>query len=408
MTFQTRLFRAADRLSDGLGLLQGPFDADGAIAAACRRAGVANFPDPHIIEPLRQYLTALDAEAGLSALGRVSTSYDIRRLLDNVLRLHREEARDPAITTQPIDRPIIILGVPRAGTSFLHNLLAEDPRLMAPRCWQMIHPWPIDPPEATDRRIALAQRALDGFAWLAPEFRDMHPLDATSTQECTEITAHCFRSLRFDTLHPIAGYRSWLDRQGHHLAYRFHRRFLQHLQIQQPAATTRRWVLKCPDHVFALDAIRATYPDAHLVFVHRDPLKVLASVAKLTEVLRRPFARAVDNAAIGRQVSTHWQIGTQAMIAEATAGPHETHIHYRQLIADPLGTVRALYARIDLDLTAPAQARMQTHLDERPNGGYGRNVYHFADHGLDPADLAERFAPYLRHFEIAPETPWSG
>lgn len=408
MTFQTSLFRAADRLSDGLGLLQGPFDADAALTAACRRAGIATFPDPNVAEPLRRYLAALDAEAGLSALGRVSTSYDIRRLLDNVLRLHREETRDPAILAQPVDRPIIILGVPRAGTSFLHNLLAEDPQLMAPRCWQMIHPWPIDPPDSADRRVALAQRGLDSFAWLVPEFRDMHPLDATSTQECTEITAHCFRSLRFDTLHPIAGYRAWLDQQGHDLAYQFHKRFLQHLQIQQPGAGARRWVLKCPDHVFALDAIRATYPDVHLVFVHRDPLKVLASVAKLTEILRRPFARAVDNMSIGRQVSAHWQLGTELMTALADDTPGETHIHYKQLVADPLGTVRALYERLDLDLRPAAQARMQAHLDARPNGGYGRNVYHFADHGLDPAALAERFTPYMQRFAITPETPWFG
>ena len=138
------------------------------------------------------------------------------------------------------------------------------------------------------------------FERLAPEFRGLHPLDATSPQECSEITAHVFRSLRFDTTYRIPTYRAGWTRAGHLPAYRFHRRFLQHLQHQARHSGGRRWVVKCPDHLFALDAIRSVYPDARLVFVHRDPVKVLLSVAKLTEVVRRPFTRRIDPAEIGR------------------------------------------------------------------------------------------------------------
>jgi len=404
MSIQTRLFRAADAVTDTLGVLQGPFDQAAMIEAACTRAEVAQFPHREMLEPLRQYLNALDDEAGLSALGRFSTQYDVRRLLGNVLRLHKEESRDPTITSQPIERPVFVIGVPRAGTSFLHNLLAADPQVMAPRCWQMVNPWSIDPPGKPDRRIKIAQRELDSFAWLAPEFRALHPLDATSTQECTEITAHCFRSLRFDTIHTIPSYRTWLDAQGHDLAYAFHKRFLQHLQVQAVGAGGRRWVLKCPDHVFALPSIRRVYPDAHLVYVHRDPLKVLASVAKLTEVLRRPFARVVDRMQIGRQDSAHWLAGTQAMIAQSCPGPGETHIQYTQLVADPIGTVLHVYDRIGLALDDEAHARMRAHLAARPNGGYPKHEYHYEEHGLNQAALAEQFRPYMRHFDIAAET----
>ena len=117
--------------------------------------------------------------------------------------------------------------------------------------------------------------------------------------------------------------------QASHLpAYRFHRRFLQHLQHQAPGG---RWVVKCPDHLFALDAIRTVYPDARLVFVHRDPVKVLLSVAKLTEVLRRPFTRRLDPREIGRQESARWLDGTQQMIAVGDdAGLPEPvhHVHH--------------------------------------------------------------------------------
>jgi hypothetical protein len=238
---------------------------------------------------------------------------------------------------------------------------------------------------------------------IAPDFSHMHPIRGDSTQECTEITAHCFQSLRFDTLNEIPSYRAWLDETGHDAAYAFHRRFLQHLQAQLPPG---RWVLKCPDHVFALASIRAVYPDAHLVFVHRDPLRVLASVAKLTEVLRIPFARVVDRVAIGGQVTRHWLHGVGCMMGNTPDPVRETHVHYRALVADPINTVRELYARIGMELRPEAEARMNVHLQAHPNGGYAKHRYRFEEHGLEPAALAEQFRPYLQHFDVEPEAEW--
>src|SRR5262249_38317778 len=151
---------------------------------------------------------------------------------------------------------------------FLHRLMMADPENRAPLVWETISPWRSG--TGRDRRIARVARQLKMFEFLAPEFRALHPLDATSPQECSEITAHVFRSFRFDTNYHVPSYRHWLDADGqrHLPAYQFHRRFLRHLQYQD--GTARRWVLKCPEHVFALRAIRTVYPDARLIFVHRD------------------------------------------------------------------------------------------------------------------------------------------
>jgi len=409
MTIRGRLFRTADRVADLLGILQGPFDANDFLAATCRRAGMAHFDHPDMVEPLCVYLRALDEEASLSALGRGAAHWDVLRLLGNVARMDQEEAANPLIATQPITRPVFVLGLPRSGTSFLHNLIATDPAVLAPRCWQTMHPWPIDPPGAPDRRPAIADRQLRAFARIAPEFPGLHPLHGSSTQECTDITAHCFRSLRFDTLHEIPSYRAWLDATGHVAAYRFHHRFLRHLQAQSAIpAGIGRWVLKSPDHVFALSAIREVYPDAHLVFVHRDPLKVMASVARLTEVLRAPFTRRLDPMAIGVQVTRHWLGATAAMMAHAGDPARTTHIQYRALIADPVGTARLIYERTGMALDTRVAAAMEAQIRAAPNGGYGHPAYRWEDHGLDPARLAEQFRPYLRHFDIEPETRFFG
>ena len=213
------------------------------------------------------------------------------RFLSNLLRLRAAEFAAPDILDQPIERPLLIAGLPRSGTTFLHSLLALDPANLVPRVWQLIHPYPAKTAGA-DRRPQQVARQLRLFAMLAPQFRRLHPIAANSPQECSEITAHVFASLRFDTTYRIPSYRRWLDRTGHREAYRFHKRFLQHLQHQ--AGGSGRWVLKCPDHIFALAAIREVYPDARLIFVHRDPLAVLLSVARLTAVLRRPFTRHID------------------------------------------------------------------------------------------------------------------
>src|SRR5262249_14838948 len=152
-------------------------------------------------------------------------------------------------------------------------------------------------------------------------------------QECSEITAHVFASLRFDSTYDVPSYRKWLDETGHLDAYRFHRRFLHHLPYQTEAG--RRWVLKCPDHLFALDALRSAYPGAGLVVVHRAPLAVLLSVARLTESLRRPFTRSTDKAEIGRQDSDRWLTATELMIAAAQQQRFAEpifHVHYLDLV----------------------------------------------------------------------------
>ncbi len=377
--------------------------ADRLIARARRRTGLSEFGDTSFAEPLRVFLRACREEADLSLFGRIAVRWDTLRFLSNLLRLHEEETRRPEILDQPIERPIIIAGLPRSGTTFLHSLLAEDPANLVPRVWQLIHPYPPREPGA-DRRPQRVARQLRMFHMLAPEFRHLHPIAAGSPQECSEITAHVFASLRFDSTYRIPSYRRWLDAAGHLNAYRFHKRFLQHLQHQ--AGRPGRWALKCPDHIFALAAIRSVYPDARLVFVHRDPLAVLLSVARLTGVLREPFTRRVDKIEIGRDDSSRWLAATELMIAAADAdrfGEPIFHVHYPDLVSDPLGTVTAIYRHFGTALGPEAAARITRLVAATPAGGRRPRSYRFEDHGLDAARERERYARYVARFRIRPE-----
>ena len=372
---------------------------------AVRRSGTDDFGDSPIREGLERFLRACHEEAALSAFGHLGTRWDVIRFLSNLLRLRHEEARTPAILHQRIERPIFITGVPRSGTTFLHQLLAADPANQVPRVWQLIHPYPeVNCRPGEDRRRRRVARQLRMFGILAPQFRQMHPITAESPQECSEITAHIFASLRFDSTYNVPSYRTWLDTVGHADAYRFHKRFLQHLQHQSPGLGC--WALKCPDHVFALDAIREVYPDARFVFVHRDPVRVLASVARLTEILRRPFTRHIDRAVLGRQELERWSVGVRSMIRAADDEPFAEpicHIHYRDLTADPLATVTRLYRHFGMALDPAAAASIAQTVEAKPNGGYGANQPRFASYGLDPDAMRARFAAYLSRFGIAEE-----
>ncbi len=406
LTIRAGLLSGLDRIADALGLFSAPSRPEDLTRLACRRSGLDDFGDWSFEEPLAVLLRAYEQEANLGTFGRVGVRWDMVRFLSNLLRLRDEEKKAPGIRDEPIDRPIFILGLPRSGTTFLHNLMASDPANRVPRCWETIYPYPVTncTNGADDPRAEMVARRYEGFLILAPELPSLHPLNARAAQECIEITGHVIRSMRFDTTHYVPSYARWLDDVGHSEAYRFHKRFLQHLQHQNGRG---QWVLKSPDHIFAFDAIQEVYPDARFVFVHRDPMKVLPSVARLTEVLRQPFTRRVDRLQVGRQVSDRWAQGARLLIEAAErleVFPQRVfHVRYKDLVKDPLGEVTAIYSHFNLILSDDARARLQRLIDERPNGGYGQNIYHLEDYGLDSTAERERYSAYVEYFRMKPE-----
>ena len=372
--------------------------ADELLDLALKRGRRRDFADRSFIRPFERLLEACDAEADLSLLGIRALRVDVLRFLRNLLRFEEFEAACPSVLSRPIQAPVFITGMPRSGTTFLHRLILQDPSTIAPRLFQLVYP---HASRAGRFETALRRRwvglQLAVFRMLSPEFNALHPVAVDAPEECTDITAHVFQSLRFESTYRVPSYSGWLQRHGLLHAYRFHRRFLQHLDADLPG---RRWILKSPDHVFALDDIREVYPDARLVFIHRDPVRVLASVARLTEVLRRPFARSVDRVEVGRDVSASWVDGAQRMSALSAGDNSVLHLHYQQIIRSPLDAVRAVYLHCNLVLTDEAEAHMRRWLGTSVNVSRPWREYSLAEFGLDPHLLRERFARYTDSFGI--------
>jgi hypothetical protein len=348
---------------------------------------------------------SIAAESQLTMFGQVSVRWDFLRLLNNAGRIEAAHEANPVLGSREVTAPIFILGLPRSGTTFLHALLAEDAGNLVPRNWQTIYPAP-RPPDFAPARDKAARRVdaqLRFFAGIAPEFPAAHPIVADSPQECSEITAHVFQSLRFDTTFRVPSYRAWLDERGHDEAFAFHKRFLQ---VLQGGLAAENWVLKCPDHIFSMPSILRTYPDARFVIVHRDPIKVFGSVAHLTEILRRPFVKNVDPAEIGVQVTERWIDGAQRLVAfdqdPAILAGRKVHLHHDDLVADPIASVARIYAHFGMDFSPAAQMTMSQALRAKPRGGYsGQRRYALGRFGIDPDWLGAQFTQYRDYFGVA-------
>lgn len=373
------------------------------LAAALKRAKREAFDDPSFVPPLERLIASCNAEGNLNGLGRSAVKFEIRRSLHNLLEFERRERESPALLTRPIERPIFITGMPRSGSTFLHRLLVRDTAVAAPLSWRLVHPHPSAGGrlgETFDRAKVQAQFYLMRF--LAPELNSLHEVAAGEPEECTDITAQVFQSPRYDSVYRVPSYQSWLQRHGHVEAYRFHRRFLQHLDAQAPG---RRWILKSPDHVFALDDIKVVYPDSQWVFIHRDPVAVLASVARLTEVLRSPFARSVDLKEIGQQVCASWLDGAQRMIRAAASSSSILQLHYREIISDPQKAADRLFRHTGHASSRDAAQRMRKWLGNSSNRGHRQRRYNLGSFGLDGEALREQFKPYTDTFGIQLEWP---
>lgn len=384
--------------------VSGPsLDADGLLDAARRRTGLSEFGDPRFEEPFRLLQKSLEEEAGLSLLGRIAARQDLVRILSNRLRMEADCRRHPEIRQAPVRRPIFITGMPRTGTTLLHGLLAQDPVCRSPLGWETMYPSP--PPQRSryqaDRRIEIAQRQMRWLYRIIPEFRKIHPVGARLPQECLVVTAPSFYSFQFQTTHRVPTYQTWLEGQDLRPSYEGHKQFLQHLQWK---CAGDWWVLKAPAHVFGLDALFSTYPDALVVMTHRAPLPVVASLASLTAVLRSAFSDSVDPIRVGPEMSERWFRGLMKALADRDSGRAPAgqvmDVDYRSLVDDPIAVVRSIYDRFDLPFTDAAETRMRAFLAEHRKDKHGRHEYTLEQFGLVAQEETRRYREYAQRFGL--------
>jgi len=258
--------------------------------------------------------------------------------------------------------------------------------------------FPSPPPSLGQKgRIRRAEQRLLCFHLLAPDFQKIHPVSAHLPQECITIMSHTFMSDQFAAMYYVPTYESWLKRQDMRPVYEFHRQFLQHLQYGRP---TRRYVLKAPAHMPSVEALFATYPDVLVVQMHREPLEILPSVASLTTALRSVFSDFVDPAAIGTEMTKHWEEALDRFVAARQRLRPDAffNVEYSDLIRNPINVIRRVYGRLARDLSSEVELRMRAFLSAHPTGKHGNHSYTLAAFGMDPVKLRKRFSSYRTYW----------
>ena len=295
------------------------------------------------------------------------------RFLSNLLIVQDALSHSAPLAAAPIHQPVFITGLPRSGTTFLHRLMLTDPANRAPTVWETIYPSPAA--GTREQRIARVARQLKAFEWLAPEFRVAASAGGDvaagmQRDHRARVPQPALRyELSYSVLPELAGCRCGAALSGVPVS--------QTVPAVSAASGRRadaRWVLKCPEHLFALEAIRTVYPDARLVFVHRDPVKVLLSQARLTEVLRRPFTRRLDPKTLGPDESRRWLDGTRRMMAVGDdAGFPEPvcHVHHMDLVSDPASTVEGVYRHFGMTLPPQMARAIETYVTSVRTAGTG-------------------------------------
>jgi hypothetical protein len=401
------LIRAINRLGTGTnGSAAGLRMTESALLAeACRREGLADFGDDSFRPGLRELLAAIQTEARLTPVGRWITHQRLVGMLRNRLRAERLFRDHPEILGLEIKPPIVITGMQRTGTTLLHRLLAADPDTRALLAWEALNPAPhLNPPKGgRDPRVRTARLSQRALALMAPDFFAVHPVEAEAPEEDVLLLDYSFLSTVPEATLRVPSFSRWLEGQDVLPAYRYLKKLLQLLQWQRPG---RRWVLKSPHHLEYLDTLFTVFPEARIVFTHRDPAVTQASFCSMIAHGRGVFSDAVDPHEIGRE----WLrkvgrlVGRALDVRRRWGDGRFLDVYYRDLVQDPMKQIERVYDFVRISLTPPVRERIEQARRTNVRHKYGVHDYRLEDFGLTRQKVAAGFAEYRERFAVAEQT----
>ncbi|MDQ7089818.1 MAG: sulfotransferase [Methylococcales bacterium] len=368
------------------------------LETAQQKAGLDDFGNQRFLIGLEQLIESTNKEAQLHAMGKNLVQQLIIRLLVNRLQMQNDFKQHPDILQTPIKQPLFIMGLPRTGSTHLHNLLAQDPNSRWLHLWEAFTPSPSPDPKtvATDSRIKKTQESFKAYEMFNPESTAMHKYNANAPEECLWLLQHDFMSISFSFLMSIPSYTEWLKTQDMTPVYDYYRHQLQLLSWKWSAD---HWVLKNPFHMGDLSALTAVFPDAHFIQTHREPLKVTASYSRLIEKLRPAYSDKVDSQIIGKEtldILSH-QIEQGMKARTAISDGQICDIPFDNLVKDPVGTVQQIYDHFGYEYSQVMANNLDKYITNNPRYKHGKYSYSLEEFGLDASVVNERFNEYLKN-----------
>ncbi|MGD9621848.1 MAG: sulfotransferase [Mycolicibacterium sp.] len=363
--------------------------------SAVKACGLGDFgaDDDNYREALGVLLESFRRDAGLTELGSKMHRFFVRNAL--VARLVSEAAfkRYPQHAEVSVPRPIFVTGLPRTGTTAVHRLLTADPAHQGLELWLAEFPQP-RPPRETWLQNPVFQQIAAQFSKAHeenPDYTGLHYMTADEVEECWQLLRQSVHSVSYETLAHLPTYSSWLAEQDWTKSYQRHRRNLQLIGLND---RDKRWVLKNPSHLFALDALFATYPDALVVQCHRPAETIMASMCSLAQHTTEGWSDVFSGTVIGQDSLDTWSRGLRLFDAErAKHDPAQfCDVDYADFVDNPIAAIEGIYSKFGIEFTEAARRAMtDMHAQSQQGPRAPKHTYSLADYGLTAEEVRDRF-----------------
>lgn len=387
-----------------------PFElsVEGVVEAARAECDVPLFEDEEWNRRLADYIEHVHADTNYTRMGHFTTWNALKRYLIQRSRLEALYAEHPEIDEIEIERPLIIAGLPRSGTTHLLNLIGADSRLRALRWWESQEPIPslaARRGEAADDRIANGQAGLDQMHLMIPLMQNMYDVPNEGIHEEVELQNMCLSTLLLSTGQPLTKWMEGYYDEDQRPHYAFMKRAIKALHFLEPG---ERWVLKSPQHLAWLPTLVETFPDATIVCTHRDPVSILTSFLTMTVYASRMSRRQIVLDELVPHLTKLQKVLLDRVVRDRDVLPPDRteHVYFHEFMADDRGTLERIYARADLPMTEQARAEMDRYIETHPRGRHGKVVYDLeGDFGLRREEVYDLFANYMEAFPVKREAP---
>jgi len=362
--------------------------------------GLSDLGEPLFFEGLNRLIDSINNEANLNEIGIQAQPIRIQGLLTNRLRFEEDLKKFPEILDQEIIAPIVIVGLPRTGSTMTHRLLASDPNHTAMLWWEGRYPalLPGEKRGDIEARMELGKAEVDAVVAASPEALDIHPWDYKGADEEILLLEHNFLSTVPESFMALPSYSEWIEEQDHTLAYEDLKKFIQYLQWQNPGREKKRWVLKSPHHLGFIDKMISVFPDAKIIQTHRDPIKTVPSFCSMCANLFEPLTTNFDKVFIGKHWSNKLTRALNHCMNISEQHPNNfLDLEFLNMIKDPIDEMKKIYEFIGEPFGEKTEVAMEAWREENKHE-MGAHKYSLEEYDLTESQINDNFAKYQQKY----------
>jgi len=374
-------------------------EVDALLDTAVAKAKTDAFGDMWFLEPLGVLVDALNNEAQLSELGFQMTERRLAALLVDRLRLRQYQAAHPDVLDEQVHLAAEICGLPRTGSTLLHRLLASSPQLTSTASWECSYPLPFPGETDGEVRQGKAQKMMEMFLELSPDFADIHTVSWDQPEEDILLLDRSFTAMSWDSFYWVPSYGIWLRSYEQSRAYGELREWLQVLQHQDPSRKGQKWVLKSPHHLTAVDTILDEFPEAKIVMTHRTPTSAVPSYASMVHEMSARYSDALDKAAIGHYWNDRFVEALSRLQTSHNKRPDRfVDVPFKATVTEPLGTAHRVMDEIGIPVSDADELAFTDYLTRNKEERHGTHTYTAEDFGLSAEQLENDFRFYTEEY----------